>query len=66
MITDDSSVVGGGAPIITPNGRKLDCYLGSSLPFRLAQIANFFFFIIIIIILKLLSSVFSVIHLLQY
>jgi hypothetical protein len=43
MITDDSSVVGGGAPIITPNGRKLDCYLGSSLPFRLAQIANFFF-----------------------
>lgn len=43
MITDDSSVVGGGAPIITPNGRKLDCYLGSSLPFRLAQIANFFY-----------------------
>lgn len=65
MITDDSSVVGGSAPIITPNGRKLDCYLGSSLPFRLAQIANFFF-IIIIIILKILSSVFSVIHLLQY
>jgi len=26
MITDGSSVIGGGAPFITPNGRKLDYF----------------------------------------